>query len=137
MHVSLALFRVLVRRKRVAKKEQLDRLRGTPEDEIVEKRPHREHAEELAMIDEVTKHGHLIGIGGPPRMTPAKKPLVLSEELVINDQTFDINDPSRRPKGWAEVKLRRVYIKEWQDRKLGVDESTILLRRFAREQEVS
>lgn len=41
----------------------------------------------------------------------------------------------KRPNGWAAVKLRRVYIKEWRDRKEGVDEETIMERRYQREQE--
>ena len=39
-------------------------------------------------------------------------------------------------KGWAIVKLRRVYIKEWRDRKNGVDEEEIMERRYQRELEV-
>jgi hypothetical protein len=38
--------------------------------------------------------------------------------------------------GWADIKLRRVYLKEWEDRKNGVDEDDILDMRYQRELEV-
>ena len=40
-----------------------------------------------------------------------------------------------RPQGWADIKLRRVYLKEWEDRRAGVDEDDILEKRFQRELE--
>ena len=41
------------------------------------------------------------------------------------------------PQGWADIRLRRVFLKEWEDRKNGVSEEEILQRRYARELEVS
>ncbi len=65
------------------RKEQISRLRGEREEEIVAKRNQREEEEEQAMIEEVKKTGHLVGIGGPAKLKPDKKPLVeLTEDLV-------------------------------------------------------
>ena len=50
---------------------------------------------------------------------------------------FDPQNPHQRPKGWAEIKLRKVYLKEWQDRKDGLDEEDIMAKRYDRELEVS
>lgn len=47
----------------------------------------------------------------------------------------DVNNISSRPGGWADIKLRRVYLKEWEDRKNGVDEDEILEKRYQRELE--
>lgn len=41
------------------------------------------------------------------------------------------------PQGWADIRLRRVFLKEWEDRKNGVSEEEILEKRYARELEVS
>jgi hypothetical protein len=58
-------------------------------------------------------------------------------QQIASVKTIDVTDTVQRPKGWQEVKLRRVYIKEWQDRKNGVDEDVIIERRYARELEVN
>lgn len=118
------------RRKRITKKEQLDRLRGVKEDDIVAKRVEREAEEEQNMVSEVVKHGHLIGIGGQPKVVSPKT--FTEEELIV--ESFDA-DSTTRPTGWADIRLKRVYIKEWQDRKEGLDESVIMGRRYQREQE--
>ena len=57
-----------------------------------------------------------------------------SLETNFDPEDFDLAT-GKRPNGWAAVKLRRVYIKEWRDRKEGVDEETIMERRYQREQE--
>jgi hypothetical protein len=84
------------------------------------------------MLEEVEKYGHLIGIGGPVKSLIIKN---VNDSLDIDDSNFDLAT-GKRPKGWNEVKLRRVYLKEWLDRKNGVDEETILARRPEREREV-
>jgi hypothetical protein len=58
-------------------------------------------------------------------------------DIEITAKDFDPNNPNQRPKGWADIKLRKVYLKEWQDRKDGVDEDEIMNRRYQRELEVS
>jgi hypothetical protein len=47
-----------------------------------------------------------------------------------------MSDTEKKPKGWAEIKLRKVYMKEWKDRRDGADESDIISKRFYREREV-
>jgi hypothetical protein len=69
-----------------------------------------------------------------PAAKAPKKDYVISGE-VFDFKNFEVNKD--RPKGWAEIKLRRVYLKEWEDRKNGVDEDDILDKRFQREQEVT
>lgn len=46
------------------------------------------------MLDEVAKHGHLIGIGGPARAMKSKNML---DQLDISDATFDPSS-GMRPK---------------------------------------
>lgn len=63
-------------------------------------------------------------------------------DLTVSSKYKEFGEPwdpnsSQRPPGWAEMKLRRVYLKEWQDRKDGVDEDEILERRYQRELEVT
>lgn len=48
----------------------------------------------------------------------------------------NIGSAAKRPPGWAEIRLRRVFLKEWEDRKNGVDEDDILDKRYQRELEV-
>lgn len=84
------------------------------------------------MLEEVEKYGHLIGIGGPVKSLVIKN---VNDSLDIDDSNFDLAT-GKRPKGWNEVKMRRVYLKEWLDRKNGVDEETIIARRPEREREV-
>lgn len=45
--------------------------------------------------------------------------------------------PSGLPQGWADIRLRRVFLKEWEDRKNGLSEDEILEKRYARELEVT
>lgn len=53
-----------VRARRLHRKEQLDRLRGVSEPSILERRLQREVDEESMMINEVSAHGNVVGIGG-------------------------------------------------------------------------
>ncbi len=54
----------------------------------------------------------------------------------MQEDVKSFDDTSDRPKGWAEIKLRRVYLKEWEDRKNDLDEDDIMDKRYARELEV-
>lgn len=56
--------------------------------------------------------------------------------LEVNASDFDPSNPEKKPKNWAEIKLRKVYLKEWQDRKDGLDEDDILAKRYEREMQV-
>lgn len=67
-------------------------------------------------------------------LKPAESELTKSVEITSKD--LHPTDPSKKPMGWADIKLRKVYLKEWQDRKDGVDEDEIISRRFKRELEV-
>lgn len=127
-----------VRQKRVNRRERLDRMRGLTESAIATKRPQRLEEEEELMIREIAKHGCLVGIGGVKASLLKNKfeKLENVEDIMnVSDENYDPNDISKRPKGWATVKLRRVYLKEWADRKEGLDDEAILAKRYQREQE--
>lgn len=51
------------------------------------------------------------------------------KSLDINEDSFDPNDENIRPKGWLEVRMSRVMIKEENERLEGVDEESIILSR--------
>jgi hypothetical protein len=121
-----------IRKKRIYKREQLDRLRGVSEAIIQSRRAQREKEEEEAMVREVAQHGNVLGAGGVRRPQEEETPEEL--EMRFDPEDFDLAT-NKRPKGWALVKLRRVYIKEWKDRKDGLDEEEIMERRYQREQE--
>lgn len=63
----------------------------------------------------------------------------VSDRVVIEVRAEDMNntssDTSVRPKGWGAIKQHKVYMKEWQDRKDGVDDDDIYTNRFNRERE--
>jgi hypothetical protein len=63
------------------------------------------------------------------------KKVVMKEDLIvldINASNFDVNNPQKRPKGWEQVRLRRVMRYEEEDRANGIQESEILARRGIR-----
>ena len=51
-------------------------------------------------------------------------------------QTSASSPTYQHPEGWAAIKLRKVYLKEYQDRKDGLDEEDILSKRYQRELQV-
>jgi hypothetical protein len=55
----------------------------------------------------------------------------------IGPGEFEANDPSRRPSFWAEVKLKRVMLKEHIERISGLSEQSIVAQRFMKEVDVS
>ena len=78
--------------------------------------------------------------GGPASKQAAAKPtpppVPETKALEITAKDFDPSDPEKKPAGWSDIKLKKIYIKEWQDRKDGVDEDEIMRRRVHREKEV-
>lgn len=61
------------------------------------------------------------------------------KSLDINEDSFDPNDENVRPKGWMEVRMSRVMVKEENERLEGVDEESIILSRkkkIAKEEEI-
>jgi hypothetical protein len=61
------------------------------------------------------------------------------KSLDINEDSFDPNDENVRPKGWLEVRMSRVMVKEENERLEGVDEESIILSRkkkLAKEEEI-
>ncbi len=58
------------------------------------------------------------------------------ERIEVTAKDLDGTQGDSNPAGWAEIKLRRVYLKEWQDRRDGLDEDEILGKRYERELEV-
>ncbi len=58
-------------------------------------------------------------------------------ELGINEENFDVNDPRKRPPGWADVRRARVEALEKEDQAKGVSTYEVLAKREKRETEVS
>ena len=67
----------------------------------------------------------------------AEAPATRNRQGSVEINKKDIGSASKRPVGWAEIRLRRVFLKEWEDRKNGVDEDDILDKRYQRELEVT
>lgn len=67
----------------------------------------------------------------------AAPPASEAKTLEITAKDFDPSNPDKKPAGWSDIKLKKIYIKEWQDRKDGVDEDEIMRRRVHREKEVN
>ena len=55
--------------------------------------------------------------------------------IEIKAQDLDPSTPEIKPKGWGAIKQRKVYIKEYQDRRDGADEDDIFNKRYHRERE--
>ena len=99
-----------VRRKRVYKREQLDRLRGAAEATLLNLRAQREQEEEALMLQEVAQYGNVLGFGGVKK--PVDEEVIDPKELEMNFDPEDFDSSTnKRPRGWAQVKLRRVYMK--------------------------
>lgn len=80
--------------------------------------------------------------GGLPSSKPASAvaappPVSEIKAIEITAKDFDPIHPEKRPAGWSDIKLKKIYIKEWQDRKDGIDEDEIMRRRVHREKEVN
>jgi hypothetical protein len=115
-----------IRHKRVILKEQADRNKGIDEDIIAEMRPNRELEEEALMLTEVSSTGRLAGAN-------SKHDAVT---VIITKANFSSTDSTKRPPGWAELRLKRVMLKEHIDRIAGIDEENILDMRSDREIQV-
>jgi hypothetical protein len=57
-------------------------------------------------------------------------------DLVINEDTFDPRNLSKRPKGWADLKLLRFQAREHMEISNGADERFLLQSRAKRDKEV-
>ena len=101
-------------------KELEDRLRKIPETEITKKRKPREGKEEENMINEDKIQGVISPIGTREIHKQITKKLINKVEITVSD--FDPTQPDKKPVGWADMKLRKVYMKEWQDRRDGLGE---------------
>lgn len=113
-----------VRMKRVLKREQQERENGVDEETIMLSRPQKLKEEEAAMLDEVAKHGTVLGLKASGR----KRSATLSQdaaELDVNSDNFDAPNPAKRPVFWVEVRTKRVMLKEHMDRISGLPESSI------------
>ena len=65
----------------------------------------------------------------------SRRRMSITPNIIITPETFDPNDPSKRPEGWRELRNKRVVVKEQIDRLAGVDEETIAALRDDRELE--
>ena len=98
--------------------------------------------------DEVITFGNMSLEDQPPAVAAATRklstaPMPIAQvtrnrqgSVEISKQDIVKHTGENRPPGWAEIRLRRVLLKEWEDRKNGVDEDDILDKRYQRELEV-
>lgn len=92
-----------IRKRRVYKREQLDRFRGISEATIQAKRAEREKEEEQAMLSEIALHGSVLGVGGTKKTATGAASVLDDkppEELEMNFDAdeFDVKT-NKRPKG--------------------------------------
>ena len=74
-----------------------------------------------------------------PRKASEAVPIVTRNRqgsVEISKRDIAKHTGENRPPGWAEIRMQRVLLKEWEDRKNGVDEDDILDKRYQRELEV-
>ena len=60
-----------------------------------------------------------------------------SMNIDFNEDNFEAYNPSKRPSVWADIRLKRVMLKEHLDRIGGTQESSIMEKRAGREIDVS
>lgn len=60
---------------------------------------------------------------------------MVNREMVLNEENFDPNDPSKRPPGWSLLRMKRVIVKEQLDRDSGMDEDLIMALRADKERQ--
>ncbi len=73
------------------------------------------------MITEVGGYGNALGLSTRSNMSAG----IGACDLIFNPNTFNAEDPKKRPLGWEELKLKRVYAKEALDRQKGKSEAKI------------
>ncbi len=76
-------------------------------------------------------YGRLLGVGESGRNVATVCPV-----LVINSNTFDEHDGSKRPPGWLTIRNQRILLKELEDRLNQISETDIREKRDDREIEV-
>lgn len=81
--------------------------------------------EDNRLADELAKYGTVLELGMPS--------LSAASEVEVNNDTFDPLDEKTRPAGWAELRKRRVLVKE---RVAGMSPDTALSTRIQRELDV-
>lgn len=123
--------------KKVILLEQAERERGVDEDTIQLNRPKKEAEVRNLLSSEVKEHGRVrsVSVAKGRRRAPTLTQANMTDEIEPGD--FVANDPGRRPSFWAEVKLKRVMLKEHVERISGLPEQTIVSQRFMKEVEVS
>ena len=119
--------------KRVIKKDQADREAGIDEDTILAGRADREAAEDLLMCQEVAKTGTVQGLKNPNRRRGETLKQDVVSSLDINSNNFYFPDPTKRPDFWAEVRTKRVMLKEHIERINGTSEDVIVSQRHNKE----
>lgn len=81
------------------------------------------------MLNEVAKHGQVLSLGGYDYSS------VQPGDLFFDEDEFNPRDPSARPKGWFEVRTKRVLIKEQMARLNGMDDDQLASLHEQREEE--
>jgi hypothetical protein len=79
------------------------------------------------MLNEVAMYGQVLSLGGYDYSA------IQPGDLIISPDTFNAKDPTKRPKGWTEIRFKRILVKEQLSRLNGVDEETIMNMRAKRE----
>lgn len=123
--------------RRVLVREQNERANGVDEDTIQANRSVKV-AEESARIDEETaKNGGVLP--GASESVGRRRAATLQgvSNIHFDGDNFNPGQPSVRPTGWAEIRSKRVFLKEHIERLNGVSEKLILERRPQKEIDVS
>ena len=90
--------------------------------------------EDRAMCAEVGKTGKVSGLkqGGRGRSATLQQDISLFD---INSDNFELGNPNKRPHFWAEVRQKRVMLKEHIERISGTAESIIVEQRPYKERD--
>jgi hypothetical protein len=65
-----------------------------------------------------------VATGG--RLLTAEQRAKLTADVIITKTNVSATDATKRPKGWAELRLKRVMFREHIDRIAGIDEENIM-----------
>jgi hypothetical protein len=88
--------------------------------------------EEALMVAEAVKNKRVLSVRYEGNLDEEMN----ESNMVFNVGNFNPADPNKRPRGWFEIRQKRVALKEQADRNNGVSEETIAEMRHQRELEV-
>jgi hypothetical protein len=96
----------------------------------------RELMEEDSMLSEIQNYIPFGGYRGGPFVFGKPGQGLKSADLPITEHTFDLKDENKRPRGWVELRTKRIYAKERAAR-VDTDSDTLMNLRPNRERQVN